>query len=93
MWQYDKILVVVSHSQDFLNTVCTKMMHLNKHGKMDYYGGNYDSYVQTRAENETNQMRAYNKVTIHSLLTELVLPAVHELSTADYTSTCRGYQL
>eukprot|EP00657_Telonema_sp_P-1_P006194 TRINITY_DN24382_c0_g1_i1.p1 TRINITY_DN24382_c0_g1~~TRINITY_DN24382_c0_g1_i1.p1 ORF type:complete len:234 (-),score=83.60 TRINITY_DN24382_c0_g1_i1:124-825(-) len=59
--QYDKILVLVSHSQDFLNAVCTKMMHLNKHGCLDYYGGNYDSYVQTRSENETNDLRAYNK--------------------------------
>merc|ERR1719217_1381852 len=37
------------------------MMHLNKDGRLDYYGGNYDMYVQTRAENETNQMRAYHK--------------------------------
>ena len=51
----------VSHSQDFLNAVCTKMMHLTKDGKLQYYGGNYDSYVKTRAENETNALRAHNK--------------------------------
>jgi len=59
--QYNKILVLVSHSQDFLNAVCTKMMHLNKHGQLDVYGGNYESYCNTRMENETNLMRAYNK--------------------------------
>jgi len=59
--QYDKILVLVSHSQDFLNAVCTKVMHLNKFGQLDVYGGNYESYVNTRQENETNDMRAYNK--------------------------------
>merc|ERR1711998_535145 len=26
--QYNKILVVVSHSQDFLNAVCSKVMHI-----------------------------------------------------------------
>jgi ATP-binding cassette subfamily F protein 2 len=59
--QYDKILVLVSHSQDFLNAVCTKMMHLNKFGQLDVYGGNYDSYCKTREENETNQLKAYQK--------------------------------
>eukprot|EP00656_Telonema_subtile_P028504 TRINITY_DN3098_c0_g1_i11.p1 TRINITY_DN3098_c0_g1~~TRINITY_DN3098_c0_g1_i11.p1 ORF type:complete len:609 (+),score=192.07 TRINITY_DN3098_c0_g1_i11:166-1992(+) len=59
--QYNKILVLVSHSQDFLNAVCTKMMHLNKFGRLDVYGGNYDSYVNTRQETETNDMRTYNK--------------------------------
>lgn len=26
-----------------------------------YYGGNYDSYHKTRAEQEVNQMKAYHK--------------------------------
>jgi len=59
--QYDKILVLVSHSQDFLNAVCTKMMHLNKFGRLDVYGGNYDSYCNTREEKEANATRTYNK--------------------------------
>jgi len=59
--QYNKILVVVSHSQDFLNAVCTKMMHLNQHRKLEVYGGNYDSYVKTRKEFEANATRVHNK--------------------------------
>jgi len=59
--QYNKILVVVSHSQDFLNTVCTKIMHLTKDRNFEVYGGNYDSYVQTRKDNEVNQMKHYQK--------------------------------
>eukprot|EP01134_Creolimax_fragrantissima_P004403 CFRG4403T1 len=58
---YDRILVVVSHSQDFLNGVCTNMMHLNKDKHLEYYGGNYDAYVKTRGENEINQMKQYTK--------------------------------
>jgi len=57
---YDRILVLISHSQDFLNNVCTHIMHLDK-GKLTYYTGNYDQYVKTREENEANQMKLYYK--------------------------------
>ncbi|PVU88088.1 hypothetical protein BB561_006034 [Smittium simulii] len=59
--KYDRILVLVSHSQDFLNTVCTNTIHLNHKQQLTYYGGNYDTYVRTRSELETNQMKAYDK--------------------------------
>ncbi|XVE79808.1 hypothetical protein DITRI_Ditri14bG0085800 [Diplodiscus trichospermus] len=56
--KFDRILVVVSHSQDFLNGVCTNIIHMqNKMLKL--YTGNYDQYVQTRAELEENQMKQY----------------------------------
>ncbi|KXN73564.1 P-loop containing nucleoside triphosphate hydrolase protein [Conidiobolus coronatus NRRL 28638] len=58
---YKRILVVVSHSQDFLNGVCTNIMNLTHLKTLVYYGGNYDSFVKTKAENEVNQMKAYNK--------------------------------
>lgn len=58
---YDRILVVNSHSQDFLNGVCTNMMHLNHKRKLIYYGGNYDMFVKTKEENEVNQQKAYLK--------------------------------
>ncbi|KAK9364815.1 P-loop containing nucleoside triphosphate hydrolase protein [Lipomyces kononenkoae] len=58
--RFDRILVLVSHSQDFLNGVCTNMIDMRAK-KLNLYGGNYDSYVKTRAELETNQMKAYNK--------------------------------
>lgn len=58
---YDRTLVVVSHSQDFLNGVCTNMIHLDHKRRLTYYGGNYDQYVQTKAENDVNQMKKYEK--------------------------------
>ncbi|KAG1490029.1 hypothetical protein G6F52_013656 [Rhizopus delemar] len=58
---YDRILVIVSHSQDFLNGVCTNMMHLTHKRKLIYYGGNYDMFVKTKQENEVNQAKAYAK--------------------------------
>ncbi len=44
---YNRILVLVSHSQDFLNGVCTSIIHLQDK-KVTYYTGNYDAYVQAR---------------------------------------------
>lgn len=57
---YKRILVMISHSQDFLNGVCTNIIHMHKQ-KLVYYGGNYDSYVKTRAELEENQMKQYSR--------------------------------
>lgn len=56
--KYKRILVLVSHSQDFLNGVCTNIIHLHLN-KLRYYGGNYDAYVKTRSELEENQMKRY----------------------------------
>jgi ATP-binding cassette subfamily F protein 2 len=58
---YDRILVLVSHSQDFLNGVCTNIMNLTHQRKLVYYGGNYDTFVKTRTELEINQNKAYDK--------------------------------
>ncbi|KAJ1653947.1 ABC transporter ATP-binding protein arb1 [Dispira simplex] len=58
---YNRILVLVSHSQDFLNGVCTNIIHLTHKRTLAYYTGNYDMYVKTREELEVNQMKAYHK--------------------------------
>jgi len=55
---YKQILVLISHSQDFMNGVCTQVIHLNKQ-RLDYYGGNYDAFVRTRAELMENQDKRY----------------------------------
>ncbi|KAM3692694.1 ABC transporter F family member 1 [Castanea sativa] len=56
--KFDRILVVVSHSQDFLNGVCTNIIHMQNKA-LKIYTGNYDQYVQTRSELEENQMKQY----------------------------------
>ena len=58
--KWDRTLILVSHSMDFLNGVCTNMMDMRMK-QLIYYGGNYDSYHKTRSEQETNQMKAYHK--------------------------------
>jgi ATP-binding cassette subfamily F protein 2 len=58
--KWERTLVLVSHSQDFLNGVCTTMIDMRKQSLI-YYGGNFDSYIKTRSEQEANQMKAYDK--------------------------------
>jgi ATP-binding cassette subfamily F protein 2 len=58
--KWDRTLVLVSHSMDFLNGVCTNMIDMRQK-KLIYYGGNYDSYAKTRAEQDVNQQKAYQK--------------------------------
>ena len=59
--KWDSILLLTSHSADFLDGVCSKMYHLTVRNTLDMYGGNYSSYVKTRAENEVNQQKKYEK--------------------------------
>lgn len=58
-FSYKRILVLISHSQDFLNGVCTNIIHVNKK-RLKYYTGNYDAFVRTRMELLENQMKQYN---------------------------------
>ena len=58
---YNHILVLTSHSQDFMDNVCTNIIDLTILKKFITYGGNYSTYVRTRTENEVNQMKAYHK--------------------------------
>ncbi|CAJ0579134.1 unnamed protein product, partial [Mesorhabditis spiculigera] len=57
--QYKRCLLVVSHSQDFMNGVCTNVIHLFQQ-KLVYYSGNYDQFVKTRLELLENQVKRYN---------------------------------
>jgi ATP-binding cassette, subfamily F, member 2 len=57
---YPKILIVVSHSQDFLNGVCTDTMVMQEQ-KLRYWSGNYDQYMTTKTEQETNTIKLYKK--------------------------------
>lgn len=56
---YKRILVLISHSQDFLNGVCTNIIHMTSK-QLKYYTGNYESFCRTRMELLENQMKQYN---------------------------------
>lgn len=57
--KYKRSLLIITHSQDFMNNVCTNVIHLfNK--KLEYYTGNYDTFIKTRLELLENQAKRYN---------------------------------
>jgi ATP-binding cassette, subfamily F, member 2 len=58
--EYKKMLLVISHSQDFLNDVTTHTMVLQRK-KLKTWGGSYSTYVKTKAEQDQNQMKLYEK--------------------------------
>lgn len=56
---YKRILVIISHSQDFLNGVCTNIIHLDQN-RLQCYTGNYDAFIKTREELQEHQMKRFN---------------------------------
>merc|ERR1712142_217252 len=57
---FKNILVLVSHSQDFLNGVCSNIL-LMQQGKLRIYSGNYDTFCSTKSEQDESQMKLYKK--------------------------------
>lgn len=57
---YPNILLVISHSQDFLDGVCTHTMVMQRK-KLKTWGGSYSTYVKTREEQDSNQLTLYKK--------------------------------
>jgi ATP-binding cassette subfamily F protein 2 len=56
--RWTRILLLVSHSQDFLNNVCSHSIHFTKK-KLYCYDGNYDQFMKTKTEREENQRKQY----------------------------------
>ncbi|CAN1306748.1 ABC transporter F family member 4 [Linum perenne] len=55
--RWKKTLVVVSHDRDFLNTVCSEIIHLHDL-KLQTYRGNFDDFENKKFENYEKQMKA-----------------------------------
>jgi len=58
---YPNTLLFTSHSEDFMNGVCTNIMQLTQKGTLVVWGGNYATYHKTRHEVEKNQLAKYKK--------------------------------
>ena len=50
--------VIVSHDRKFLNAVCNRLIEL-KGGKLSWYGGSYDFYLEEQDRILERQMKAY----------------------------------
>lgn len=57
---WKKTLLIVSHDQDFLNNVCTDIIHLNNQ-KLDYYRGNYNDFKKMNVQKRKEMEKAYEK--------------------------------
>jgi len=59
--KWKKTLLVVSHDQDFLNSVCQEILHIDDSLKLVSYKGNYDSFKKMEATKFQQQVKAYEK--------------------------------
>jgi len=58
--QYRGTLLLISHDRDFLDSVCSHILHLEQQ-RATLYSGNYSAFEHTRAEQLANQQAAYEK--------------------------------
>ncbi|WP_315791721.1 ABC-F family ATP-binding cassette domain-containing protein [Fischerella sp. JS2] len=53
-------MVIVSHDREFLDRLCTQIVETER-GVSTTYLGNYSTYLQQKAENQTAQLSAYER--------------------------------
>lgn len=58
--KWKKTLLIVSHDQDFLNSVCQEIVHLEDK-KLVVYKGNYDSFKEQEATKRQQLQKAWEK--------------------------------
>ncbi|KAJ1459015.1 P-loop containing nucleoside triphosphate hydrolase protein [Pelagophyceae sp. CCMP2097] len=59
--RYKHTLIVVSHDQDFLNSVCDEILHISEERTLDQYRGNYDTFKTLELQKRNAQMKAWEK--------------------------------
>lgn len=57
---WKKTLLIVSHDQNFLDNVCTDMIHLDML-KLNYYKGNYAKFKKMLVQKRSEQAKQYEK--------------------------------
>lgn len=58
--KYPGTLLLISHDRDFLDTICTHIVHIEQ-AKADIYTGNYSAFERMRAEKLAQQQSAFEK--------------------------------
>ena len=53
-------MLIVSHDQDFLNSVCEEILHLDEQ-RVNPYRGNYDTFKALEATKREQQQKAWEK--------------------------------
>ena len=57
---WKKCLLIVSHDADFLDNVCTDMIHLDQQ-QLYFYKGNYEAFKSALVQTRKDQLKAYNR--------------------------------
>ncbi len=58
--QYRGTLLLISHDRDFLDSVCTQILHIEQN-RATLYSGNYSAFERIRVEQLANQQAAFEK--------------------------------
>jgi ATP-binding cassette subfamily F protein 3 len=58
--QYRGTLLLISHDRDFLDSVCTQILHIEQN-RATLYSGNYSAFERVRVEQLANQQAAFAK--------------------------------
>nr|CCA23226.1 ATPbinding cassette subfamily F member 1 putative [Albugo laibachii Nc14] len=58
--KWKKTLLVVSHDADFLNSICTEVLHLENR-KIAHYKGNYDQFREMELQKRKQMEKAWEK--------------------------------
>lgn len=61
--QFDGTLILISHDRDFLDSVCTDILHI-EHQRVTQYRGNYSQFEAQRAEQLAQQQSQYEKAQV-----------------------------
>ena len=59
--KYKHTILVVSHDQDFLNSVCDETLHISEQRTLDHYRGNYDTFKALERQKRNQQQKAWEK--------------------------------
>lgn len=58
--KFEGLILLISHDQAFLDTVCGHILHIEQ-GRITMYTGNYSQFVRTRADRLAQEQQAYEK--------------------------------
>jgi ATPase subunit of ABC transporter with duplicated ATPase domains len=58
--RYEGALLMTSHDREFLNRVCTRILEIDG-GEITSYSGNYEYYVQQRAQADQQQQATFER--------------------------------
>ena len=85
--KWPKTLMVVSHARDFLNMVCTDILHLHSR-KLTSYKGDFDTFERTATERLRNAKKAAEGQERQRAHMQVCWGSRNEVSASDFGISC-----